>query len=101
MHPDGHFHNAWNLMGLVCIFFQVFSIPFQLCFGVSPQYPSFYWWLSSVMDLYFVLDVPMIACTGFKDKSGKVVMKWGPILKKYICSGRILMDMVASIPWEW
>ena len=101
MHPDGHVHNAWNLVGLVCIFFEVFSIPFQLCFGVAPQYPSIYWWVCSVMDLYFVLDVPMIACTGIKDKSGKVVMKWGPILKKYICTGRILMDMVASIPWEW
>eukprot|EP00450_Noctiluca_scintillans_P013827 CAMPEP_0194506966 /NCGR_PEP_ID=MMETSP0253-20130528/35692_1 /TAXON_ID=2966 /ORGANISM="Noctiluca scintillans" /LENGTH=234 /DNA_ID=CAMNT_0039349767 /DNA_START=39 /DNA_END=740 /DNA_ORIENTATION=+ len=101
MHPDGRCHMYWNLVGLICIFFQVFSIPFQLCFGVSPQYPSFYWWVSSVMDLYFVLDVPACACTGLKDKDGKVCMKWRTILEKYICTGRIFMDMVASIPWEW
>lgn len=98
--PDSRFMMYWNLVGLVCVIYQGLAIPFQFAFNVAPVFLGTFWFLASATDVYFLVDVPMTALTGFKDLSGTVVRDVRRTVKRY-CKGWLMLDMLASIPWEW
>jgi len=69
-----------------------------LCFKVAPA--GVFFAISSVIAVYFLLDIVINFFVGYVDKEGLVVMHLAPIAKKYLSSWFIL-DIVASVPLEW
>jgi hyperpolarization activated cyclic nucleotide-gated potassium channel 2 len=79
------------------IIYQSIVIPFRLCFEVEASGAFYY--LETVMDVSFMIDIVVTFNTGFY-KKGYLVMKRKDIIMNYIKTWFIL-DMLASFPYSW
>lgn len=97
IYPDHVFKGVWDLLCLVFIIYQSIVIPFRLCFEVDATGPLYY--LETVMDICFMLDIIITFNTGFY-KKGYLVMKRKEIIINYLKTWFIL-DLLASFPYSW
>lgn len=75
IYPDSSFKGFWDLLCLMFIIYQSIVIPFRLCFAVDASGSLYY--LETVMDVAFMVDVIVTFNTGFYNK-GYLVMKSKP-----------------------
>jgi hyperpolarization activated cyclic nucleotide-gated potassium channel 2 len=97
IYPDSAFKGIWDLLCLVFIIYQSIVIPFRLCFEVDAVDGLFY--LETIMDVSFMIDVIITFNTGFY-KKGYLVMKRKDIIINYLKTWFIL-DLMASFPYSW
>ena len=88
LHPDHKIRIFWNMFGLLCILFEAFNIPLVLAFDY--QATGYMLAVLALVDLYFILDLPMNFLTGYVAENGKVVMS-----KRIM--GSACLSMVAEV----
>lgn len=101
MHPHAAIRALWMGVGFVFIVYEVFAIPLFLSYQISPTTEDpILFAISSLINVYFLLDILACFLTGYIDRLGNVVMSPRRIAPWYIKRG-LLLDVVAGIPWEW
>lgn len=98
IHPEAKFRLAWMCIGFLFIVYEAYAIPYYLAFEVEAKGALYYF--ASLVNSYFILDIPMTFCTGFSDKLGNVIVKPKDVASRYL-RGWFVCDVVAGVPWEW
>ena len=100
IHPFSTFRLRWDLLTLIMLAYNAFSIPFRIAFGDHKNplsNPLF--WFDMLFDLGFILDVVLNFFTSYFNEEGHLVTEKRAIAKKYIKCW-FWIDAVSSIPFE-
>jgi len=95
--PGSMFILFWDALCLFFILFETFALPFWLGFDVQPSGWMFN--LVSVVNVYFMLDIPLNFMRAVKTSTGGVVVSAEQIARSYV--KWLPADILAGIPWEW
>jgi len=98
LHPDSRFLVMWLLIGFTFIIFEAFSIPLSLAFSIKAA--GGYFWFVSVINSYFLVDIPINFFSGYVDGNGSLTMKPSKTARRYLASG-FVPDVISALPWEW
>ncbi|KAI9984690.1 hypothetical protein PInf_006059 [Phytophthora infestans] len=95
--PHGKFRVRWDLLSVSLIFYNSFSIPFQLSFGASaPQSLVGLDYIQRVIDVFFITDILINFISAYEER-GQIEAKLTAIAKKYFKSW-FLLDFVSAFP---
>lgn len=98
IHPESRRRMIWLVLGLIFIIFEAYSIPLTLAFSIQPE--GFFFVVTTVINVYFLLDICMTFMTGYINSKGMLVLDLKKVSQKY-ARGWFVLDLIAGIPWEW
>ena len=96
LHPESSYRLFWDIVTAFFVLILIWLVPFYIGFETwsSPGMSV----VSSVMDVWFIIDVFLNFRTGYVDH-GATVMDKKKIAKNYLKTWFVI-DFFASIPWE-
>jgi len=99
--PESKLRIAWLLVGFTFIVAEAYLIPLIVAFNIqATTEDEVFFTLMSLINSYFILDIPMNFLTGYVDNRGDVVMQPDRIARRY-ASSWLVPDIAAAVPWEW
>lgn len=96
INPDGRLYFGWCLLLLVAIVYNLWMIPFSICFSVSSQTARIINWCS---DAILLFDMYLSACLVSFHKEGELIMNKNLIIEKYL-KERCLLDIIRTFPLD-
>ena len=96
IHPTGWFRVRWDVLMLVLILYNVWVVPYRICFEVEAMQGWFL--LELIIDIFFLTDIGVNFNTGYQQETG-VDWRRGAIAKNYL-RGWFLIDFPSSIPLD-
>jgi len=97
LHPESPYMIVWTGFGFAALVYLGFAIPFYIAFDAEPE--GIWYFIASVIDVYFITDVIFNFLTATKDGSTLITSPC-KITKSYL-SRWFLPDVVASITRAW
>jgi hypothetical protein len=97
LHPDSTIRAIWDLSLFACIIYQSISLPMRISFEIATDDFSFY--LETIIDSMFIIDVFLNFNTGFYDVSTIITDRY-EIAKDYM-KFWFWIDLISSIPYTW
>jgi CRP-like cAMP-binding protein len=104
--PSSHLRMYWDLLGLLLLMYYTLSIVFYIAFFFGPKVELYTRFIAFdfLIDLYWAVDIVLKAYV-FSFKADimhdRVVTDGELIWKHYRDSGYVLLDVAASIPFEF
>eukprot|EP00927_Polykrikos_kofoidii_P057159 TRINITY_DN51270_c0_g1_i1.p1 TRINITY_DN51270_c0_g1~~TRINITY_DN51270_c0_g1_i1.p1 ORF type:complete len:758 (-),score=118.57 TRINITY_DN51270_c0_g1_i1:111-2384(-) len=101
IHPEANGLVAWLIFGLIFVCFDVLACPVLFAFDITITTEMLGLFIvASCGNVYFLLDVVLVFCTGFRDKQGTVNLDPRDAAIRYM-STWLVFDVVSAIPWDW
>ena len=94
---DSNFHVIWDLIGFICIIYQMFVTPYRICFDADSY--GVWYFIEIFIDSIFILDIFVSFNTSYIDK-GILVAERKKVIWNYL-KGWFLMDLIASFPYTY
>ena len=94
--PDSIYRELWELLSILLIMFQQFSISYSLSFTTNIL--NFHYYLLIFCDIFFSIEIFSNLNTAFFS-DGTLVKIRSKIISKYL-KGRFLLDFFACFPFE-
>jgi hypothetical protein len=94
IHPDNSYKLVFDIMGLILIVYQTYTVPLTICFDFSITSLKFFDYFS---DMIFILDVVLNFNTGFYSH-GDLIMSRRVIAITYL-KGWFCFDLLSSLPY--
>ncbi|CAE7347860.1 Hcn3 [Symbiodinium natans] len=80
--PSGTFRNTWDLVGVICLAWDVITIPLQM-FDFQPEVQAALEWISRLEIFFWLIDMMLAFLTGFVSR-GILVMDLPTIRRHYL-----------------
>jgi hypothetical protein len=109
MDPEGTFIWMWTITYVVLILYIATWGLFQMAFLPEPPDCTPLDWFEFGVDTFFVIDIfcrafifgTIIERAGFFSDSSEVVREPDRVLKRYVMTGALAVDIVTGIPYSW
>ena len=89
----------WDTFVIILAIWSVLYVPFGISFRISDsqgvQLVNYF------VDSIFVLDIFFNFRTTYFDKEGDEIYEWRSIARRYIKSGKLVIDLLATVPVEY
>jgi hypothetical protein len=96
--PDSSFSSTWDLLSVVMLLYVSAAVPLRVCFGVEVALWSSTFFVETVVDLFFVVDVALNFRTAYYDEHGLRESRPNYIAAKYM-KGWFPIDVVSCMPF--
>jgi len=100
LHPEAPMRLAWLAPAFLFVLGEAFLVPFMLSFYVATDPDSVMGVAFRIIDVYFLMDILVTFFTGYRHKSGGLVLGPCRIARHYL-TGWFVLDAIAAIPWSW
>lgn len=98
--PESSFSSNWDMMQVIFLCFVTYTVPYRAGFGVEIELLSMWWYLDTIIDLYFVIDLVLNFFTAFYDTNGVREGRLPVIAKSYL-RGWFAIDFVSCLPVQY
>ena len=101
VHPDDKDYQRWFMLTLLLVVYNSVMLPFDLMFYNLPERKStsasFTFWLDTLIDFTFLLDLWITFRVGFIDdnEGGNLCVSRSKIKNRYIWKGTFFIDLVS------
>eukprot|EP00939_MAST-03C_sp_MAST-3C-sp1_P000621 g621.t1 len=95
---DSTWRVAWDLMILIILIYVMLIVPYRL--GFDHEATGFVYILELLIDILFIVDIPIQFCTSYVNSQGAREIRWHRIGRHYF-TGYFAIDFVSSIPWDF
>ena len=98
--PESSFSSSWDMLQVLFLCFVTYSVPYRAGFGVEIEMFSGWWYLDTLIDLYFIIDLVLNFFTAFYDINGVREGRLHVIAKSYL-RGWFAVDFVSCLPVQY
>ena len=96
-HPDSSFTRWWDLLQVFFIAWVAFVMPYRMGFDVSVDLDQFSFWVDTLIDTFFIIDVVLTFRTAYVLPTGFLETRSREIAVNYL-RGWFWIDVTASLP---
>jgi hypothetical protein len=96
IHPDNTYKSVFDIIGLILIVYQTYTVPLSICFNFSVSSLKFFDYFS---DMFFLVDVILNFNLGFY-YYGNLIMGRKEITLNYL-KGWFCFDLLSSLPYTF
>ena len=100
LHPTGTAALYWSALICMVAMYNLIFIPIRVAFPYfEERYRSYWYFLDSLADLYYVTDILVLMRTSYMEE-GCLEYNWKLIVLHYVKSGVFLFDFISIIPLD-
>lgn len=98
--PHSKWRIAWDIVGIIVLFYDLVMIPIQLSFpDANLMHIPVLFVIGLSTLLYWTADVVTSFFVGFQDKRGVLILDWRRVVAHYIKTWFVLDFLIVTIDW--
>jgi hypothetical protein len=98
--PESSWSFIWDSTQVIFLFYVAFTVPAYACFGVDVKILSMKWFVETLIDIYFILDVGLNFFTACDKSNGMREANLRGIARNYLMSW-FAIDFISCIPVQY